>query len=113
MRVEEDVARPVGRLAALREDGGVQGTAELVGAECIEAAVLDKGRRGGHRIEHPLNAGTDGRRCRGASTAGRRPACAREVEQVGPLGLVECSASASASSTLSEAAPRLTRSSRL
>ena len=76
-------------LPALTEDGGVQGAAELVGAQRVEAAVLGEGRRGGHRVEQPLHARTDGLRGRAAPTAGGRPAGVGEVEQMRAFRVVE------------------------
>jgi hypothetical protein len=70
LRFKEDEAREVRPVAAAAEQAGIQGAAELVGAEGVEAAALGERRRCRHRVKPPLDAGTYGVAGRAAPGAG-------------------------------------------
>ena len=89
-RVEEDEPAVVGRPAGREVHLGVEGEAEPVGGEDVQAAVLHERRRAGHRVEDALHARPDALLGGGtAAPARRRPGGTGEVEQVRALGLVE------------------------
>ena len=67
----------------------VQRAAEPVRAEDVEAPVAHERRHAGHRVEHVLHARPDPLLRAPASARRRGLRCAREVEQVRPLRLVE------------------------
>ncbi len=87
--VQEDEPGHVRRACQVAEHRRVQGVAEGVGAQDVEATVADIGRDSGHGVQdsldgwaYPLLAGSAADR---ASPVGG----ADQVEQVGPFGLVE------------------------
>ena len=79
------------RVARRLVDGGVHGSAEVVGGEQVHPAVADD-RRGGEGIEHPLQTrpglpafrGSAGPHAGDGAVGG-----VGEMEQVGPFGVVE------------------------
>ena len=70
------------RRAAWGEVGGVEGVAELVGGEDVQAPVADERGRLGHRVEDPLHGGADLLLGRPAAASGGGLGRAGEVDQV-------------------------------
>src|SRR3954471_2559637 len=87
---EEAVPSQVRRSFRRVEDGRVERSAKRVDRQDVEAAVADKRDRGGHRVEHVLDAVADllGS-CLAARFARTVAGGTSEVEQVGAFGLVK------------------------
>jgi len=87
--VQEEEAGGVGRADRVAEDLGEERVPQLVGIQDVQAPVLHERRRPGHRVEDPLHAGADALLGRTAARRAGRVGGAREIDQVGALGLVE------------------------
>jgi hypothetical protein len=68
---------------------GVEGAAQLVRAEDVEASVADERRHARQRVEHLLHGRPDLLSRTSAAPRGDRVRGAREIEQVAALSLVE------------------------
>src|SRR5439155_6468031 len=62
---------------------------EAVGGEEVQPPLAHERRRSGHRVEDALHARPGSLLRRATTSPSRRMRCTREVEEVGPLGLVE------------------------
>jgi len=85
------------------EHVGVEGVAELVGGQVVQAGVVHERGCAGEPIQQVVDAGPHA--LPGRSPGSRRarwPKGAGEIEEMRALGLVGCRARARASSTLSE-----------
>lgn len=87
--VEEVEARDVGWPDRIGEEGGEEGSAELVGGKGIRAAVHDDGGCLGHRVQQPLHVETYALRRRLVTLARLRCRGAGKVVKVGAFGLVQ------------------------
>ena len=88
-RIEEDETSGVGRSARVREQFGEEGASELICIQDVQPPVLHEGRNPGHRIEDPLHIRAYALLGR---TSSSRPRCVRgprQIDQVGPFGLVQ------------------------
>ena len=78
-----------GGRAGLSKCSRVERAAEPVGGEEVEPAVAHERGGAGHRVEHALHGRADALLARAGVDGARRLRCAREVEEVGALGVVE------------------------
>ena len=86
--IEEVETGDVAAVGGLVQDRPVQGPAEGIAGQDVEAAVADERGGAGHRVEHALHTGRD-RRLAAPSWGAHGLGGAGEVEQVLPLGVVE------------------------
>ena len=75
-------------LAEIFVGGCVEGAAELVGGEDVEAAIAHDGRRAGHGVEDALDLRPNARLGR-ASSGGAAGVATEEVDEVSAFGVVE------------------------
>ena len=86
--VQEHVAGVVGRAYGVGQQLRVKGVAEPVGRQQVVAGVPHP-RRGGYQVEDALHARTDPLAARPSTSRGSGVGGPGQVEQVGPLGIVE------------------------
>lgn len=88
-RVEKEEPRRVWRPDGVRELLRVEGLGQRVRVQDVEPAIVDEGRERDDRVDDPPDAGADALR---PGSPARHPLDVRdpdEIEQMGPLGLVE------------------------